>query len=93
MTRRLLRALRRSAEEHGVSVTLEPVSETAWESATFSGLLHRIAIAAADSPALDAWLRALPEADLPMPGQCVADVVVSARTDGAATIAVQTILE
>lgn len=91
MTRRLLRALSHSAGEHGASVMLEALSAKPWESATFSGFLHRITVTATESRAFDAWLQALPEADLPMPGHFVADIVVTDVSDGAATIEVQTI--
>lgn len=82
---RLLRALGASAAACRVDVTLEPVRETRWESATFSGVRHVIAAAAPTSPDLEAWLAALPELDLPMPGQFVAGVELGERFDGGGT--------
>ena len=60
---------------------LEPLHEAAWESATFSGTQHTLAVAASTSPRIDAWLAALRDIDLPMPGQFVAGMEVSKRFD------------
>lgn len=78
---RLLRALGASAAACGCAVMLESVRETRWESATFSGVRHFIAATAPTSPDLEAWLDALPEADLPMPGQFVAGVKAGERSN------------
>ena len=90
---RLLRALRRSAEQYGLTVTFESLSETPWESATFSGAVHRIAVRADPSPKFDTWLAALPETDLPMPGHIVADIVVTDYAEATCTLEVHTIAE
>lgn len=90
---RLLRALARSAQEHDASVMLAPVSEMSWESATFSGFRHTIAVTATASPAFDAWLQALCEIDLSIPGQIVADLIVGERSGETMTIEVLTIFE
>ncbi len=46
---------------------------------------------ATDSPALDAWLDALPEAELPVRAQLVADLVVKGvtREAGVARVAIE----
>lgn len=79
---RLLRAL--AADARGYGLTLRPVSDDTipWASATFVGvrLSVHLAVTGGD-PA--AWLAALPEADLPVPGHLVADCVV-ARADPSA---------
>ncbi len=90
---RLLRALRRSAEQHGLTVTFESLSEKPWESATFSGAVHRIAVRTDPSPKFEAWLTALTETDLPMPGHIVADIVVTDHAEATCTLEVHTIAE
>lgn len=78
--RRLLRALRRSAEVAGCAVMLSHESETPWASATFVGGRHQVEVT---GEALDAWLAALPGADLPMNGHFVASCDVERRGGGA----------
>lgn len=80
-TGRLVRALRTTATASGCAVSLEPILATAWESATYSGTRHTLAAVAPASPHLFAWLAALPEIDLPMPGQFAAGICVSERID------------
>ena len=78
--RLLLRAIRRSAAAAGCAVTLMHEAETPWSSATFVGSQHRVAVV---GDALDSWLVALPEADLPMNGCFVASCVVERTVTGA----------
>ncbi|MCP3733909.1 hypothetical protein M9979_03325 [Sphingomonas sp. RP10(2022)] len=77
---RLLRALDASARGHGLTLCLIESQERAWSSATFTGqhLTLAVAIAGGDSAA---WLNALPEEDLPVPGRLVADLVVRTHDD------------
>ena len=83
----ILRALIASARPFGVTPHLADVDERPWSSATFTGarLTITLDLAGAD-PA--AWLAALPEADLPVPGRLVADLVVLAATPATATLEV-----
>jgi hypothetical protein len=72
----LLRALRVAARAAGATVTIRATDERCWASATFAGIRHRIDLAIeADVATLD-WLAGLSEADLPMRGHLVADLVV-----------------
>lgn len=83
----MLRALAASALPCGLTLALDDAAERPWSSATFTGarLTLRLAIAGAD-PA--AWLAALPDADLPVPGRLVADLIVVAATPATATLEV-----
>lgn len=78
--RLLLRALHRSAAAAGCAATLSHEAETPWSSATFTGGQHRVAVTGAD---LDAWLTALPEAELTMNRHFVASCAIEPRADGA----------
>jgi len=83
----ILRALVASARPYGVAPALGDVDERPWSSATFTGsrLTISLDLAGAD-PA--AWLAALPEEDLPVPGRLVADLAVVAATATTATLEV-----
>lgn len=72
----LRRALEASADAAGCPVTLVASDWTRWASATFTGARHLLTLAAPPSPALDAWIAGLPEAELRLRGQLVADLVV-----------------
>ncbi|MDG2534307.1 hypothetical protein P6144_11655 [Sphingomonas sp. HITSZ_GF] len=72
----LRRALEASAEAAGCPVTLAESDWARWASATFTGARHLLALTAPPSPALDAWIAALPEAELRLRGHLVADLVV-----------------
>ncbi|WP_294332467.1 hypothetical protein [uncultured Sphingomonas sp.] len=52
---------------------------TPWASVTFTGARHRLVLAAQETPALRAWLAALPDLDLPLSGHLVADLAVEAE--------------
>jgi len=67
---------------------LEAVCELPWGSATFSGMRHSVIVTAPASPRIIDWLTALPELDLPMPGQFVAGVELNERYDGDGTTTV-----
>lgn len=85
----ILRALAASALPYGLTLALHDAAERPWSSATFTGarltLTLGIAGAGAD-PA--AWLATLPEADLPVPGRLVADLIVVTATPATATLEV-----
>ena len=87
----LMRAIDADARRAGCAVTLARATSTRWSSATFAGARHELAIEGVDSPALDAWLAALPEAELPVRAQLVADLVVKGvtREAGVATVAIE----
>lgn len=72
----LARALLAHAAQARCAIILETCDSTRWSSATFAGARHRVSLTAPARPALDAWLAALPEADLPMRGHLVADLAV-----------------
>lgn len=50
-----------------------------WASVTFTGARHCLALVALETPALRAWLAALPDLDLPLSGHLVADLAVEAE--------------
>jgi hypothetical protein len=79
---KLARALIAMARASGCAVRTGATSERPWASATFTGACHAIAIEAQPSPALDAWLDSLPEAEFAVPGHVVADVAVSRGAAG-----------
>lgn len=88
---RLLRALERSAQAHGCTPALTLVATHDWASALFVGARYEVAAVLERGDAAEAWLSALPEADLPMPRQFAREVAVVARDDAdriAATIEV-----
>lgn len=76
-TRRLGRALMRSAQATGCEITLLIEQSRPWHSATFTGARHEFTFNAVAGGALDAWLVQLPSADVPVPGHLVADIVAS----------------
>lgn len=86
---RIARALVASAAPFGVSVALAAVHERPWASATFVGVRLTIDLAIAGGEPAD-WLATLAEADLPIPGHLVADLVVTAA--GAATATLEMLL-
>jgi hypothetical protein len=78
--RQLLRVLERSAAALGCTVALSHEATTPWASATFVGAQYRVAVGGG---ALDAWLAALPEAELPLSGCFVADCTTEPAPGGA----------
>ena len=83
----LVRALSARAVAAGCPITIAASDWTRWASATFAGARHRLTLAAPASPALDAWLATLPEAEFALPGHLVADLVAEriVRTGGTLT--------
>jgi hypothetical protein len=75
--RRLLRALDHAARAAQVEIAWEPLGETAWSSALFTGTRHRLSAVAPAGGGLDAFLAALPEADLPVRGGYLTEVAVA----------------
>lgn len=77
----------------GLGVTVVEARATRWASATFVGARHRLVLAI--TGAAEAWLAALPEAELPIGAHLVADLaVVAVEPDEAgcrATIEVLTV--
>lgn len=75
---RLWRAIERSAEAAGVTVTLIAYSTQRWASATFEGGKHQIMIAADPGDAFRKWAGGLAELELTIGGgHLVADLAVS----------------
>lgn len=83
---RLLRALERSAATHGCEAVATLLATRDWGSATFVGARYDVEVVLAAGPAAEAWLGALPEAELPMPRQFARDVRVIARDDADETV-------
>lgn len=84
----LERALVRNAAEAGVVLSLAMASATPWASVTFTGARHRLAMVAARSASLDAWLAGLPEVEFRLRGHLVADLAVAGATNTAELIEV-----
>lgn len=76
----LERALLRQAVQAGIDLSIVSASWTRWASATFVGARHDLLLSAAPSPALDAWVADLPEADFTLRDHLVADLTVESRT-------------
>lgn len=76
----LRRALERSADSAGITLAVERSDFKRWASATFTGARHAVTLRAMDGDGLDWWLGALPEADLPVRGQLVADLKIVSVT-------------
>jgi hypothetical protein len=74
--RRLARALEASARAAGCRLALSGAIERPWASATFVGAHHALEVDGAPTEALLAWLAALPETAIAVPGHVVADLVV-----------------
>lgn len=73
---RLERALIASAARAGAAIRVERHAAEAWHSATFAGGRHRLEASAASGARLDAWLAALGEAAIEVPGHVVADLAL-----------------
>lgn len=78
----LERRLRISAEAAGATIAVAASDWTQWASATFNGARHRLTIVGEGAP-FTTWVVALPEAELPLRGHLVADLVVATRQETA----------
>lgn len=76
----LERALPRHAAQRGIDLSIVSAGWTRWASATFAGARHDLLLTATPSPALDAWIADLPEAEFALRGNLVADLTVESRT-------------
>lgn len=83
----ILRALAASAGPRQLVLELREVWERPWCSATFTGVRLTLALGVSGADP-GAWLAALPDEDLPVPGRLVADVVVVAADGIGATLEV-----
>lgn len=72
----LIRAIRASAQAAACPVHVVAIEGRPWASATFTGMRHRLTLAAETVPHVRAWIDALPEAELRMRGHIVADLAV-----------------
>lgn len=92
----LERRLRIAAEAAGVSIAIPESVWTPWASATFNGARHRLTLRS-DDAGFAPWLATLPDAELPLRGHLVADLIVTGGTAGPdgsmATIEVLTVEE
>ncbi len=83
--RNCLRVMATSAASYSLSLSAIVTESHAWASALFIG--HRFTIAVTSEDAgFDAWLNALPEAELAWLGHFVASAEVIERSANAATI-------
>lgn len=78
----LARALKVNASAVGLVATITDMTARPWSSATFTGERCRVALAASGER-LAEWLDALPDANLPVRGCYVAELVVLSVTGGA----------
>ncbi len=78
---RLARILSGDAMRAGCPVVLEVEDVTPWSSATFAGVVVTLTLTARAAPALFAWLAELPDRDLPMRRDIVADLTVEPVDD------------
>ncbi|WEK43659.1 MAG: hypothetical protein P0Y64_02155 [Candidatus Sphingomonas colombiensis] len=80
----LVRALTKSATGAGATASFTHVSNADWWSAGIAGLTHEILCVAASSDAFDDWLAHVSDADFPLAGHLVAEIVVAkcSREDG-----------
>ena len=87
----LERALVASARTASCPVTIESADWKRWASATFTGARHELVLRGGCGAALDDWLAALPEVDLPLGRYLLADLVVASvvRAEGEARIALE----
>lgn len=74
----LERALLGSARAAGCPLVLRASEMTRWASVTFTGAKHLLSLEGEASPALEAWLAALPEAEFALRDHLVADMVLLA---------------
>jgi hypothetical protein len=75
---RLERALLAHAAAARCAVTIADATWVRWASATFAGARHTLWLEAATSAELDAWIADLPEADLVLRDNLVADLAITA---------------
>ncbi len=73
---RLARTLVAHAARAGCMVRLTVAMVEPWCSATFCGSVIALTLDAPPGPALTRWLAALPEADIPLGRDLIADIVV-----------------
>lgn len=76
---RLARTLVAHAARAGCVVRLTIAMVEPWCSATFSGSVIALTLDAMPGPALTRWLAALPEADIPLGRDLIADIAVEAE--------------
>lgn len=72
----LRRAVERSADAAGVTLTVRRSDSTRWASATFAGARHELTVLLEEGATATGWLDALPDLDLPMRGHLVADLKI-----------------
>jgi hypothetical protein len=78
---RLARLLSGDAMRAGCPVVIEVEDMTPWSSATFNGVVITLTLTACPCPTLSAWLAELPERDLPMGRDIVADLAIEPVDD------------
>ncbi|WP_230483703.1 hypothetical protein [Sphingomonas sp. Leaf21] len=84
---RLARALTAHAARAGCTVLLTVENVEPWSSVTFTGSVVTLRLAAAPGNALSAWLKSLPEAEIPLGRDLIADIAAE-RIAGGRTLRV-----
>ena len=72
----LERALLKDAARAGLTVTVNAATSRRWASATFVGARHLLRLEGTAESASVEWLAQLADADLPLRGHLVADLIV-----------------
>lgn len=85
----LARAVTASAEAAACPVTIQAAVWKRWASVTFTGARHSLTLSAPPSPALIAWIAALPEAEFALRNHLVADLSIAAVRYAAEAIIVE----
>jgi len=86
MSALLAHRLAASAAAAGCPVALVAHHARGWASATFTGTRHELTLSAPPSPALDAWLAGLSEAEFDTRRELVADLALVARCEAGARV-------
>lgn len=88
MSALIAQRLVRSAAAAGCAVRVRAHHSRHWASATFTGTRHALTLTGAASPALDAWLAGLRDAEFDTARELVADLALVERSGtGGAVVA------
>lgn len=87
----LERAVLAEAARGGLTLRVTAATARRWASATFVGARHLLTVEGEWDDRVPDWLRDLADADLPLRGHLVADLIVAAltRTDARFTAAIE----
>jgi hypothetical protein len=85
----LVRALYRDSVARKCPVEIMSSDWVRWASATFVGARHEMTWTGAPSPALDAWIEELPEAEFDLRGHLLADLKILAVSRTATSVGIE----